>query len=287
MTRRSFLPAAAGLGAATLAAQTSTPAAPEPRKGRLKQCVTQGVFNPRQTKMTLDDMCREAAKRGIVGFDLIGVKDWPTLKKYGLIPTMAPNGGGTIPDALNRKENHAKIEPLMRELINQCADAGAPNLITFSGNRRGMPDDEAKENCVLFLNKVKAQAEDKGVNICMELLNSKVNHPDYQNDHTAWGVDVCKRVNSPRVKQLYDIYHLQIMEGDIIRTIRENIQWIAHFHTGGNPGRNEIDDTQELNYRTVAKAIADLGFQGYVAHEYGPKRDALTSLDQAIEIMTV
>ncbi len=152
-----------------------------------------------------------------------------------------------------------------------------------------MPDAEGADNCVLFLNKVKAHAEDKGVTICMELLNSKVNHKDYMCDHTAWGVEVMKRVNSPRVKLLYDIYHLQIMEGDIVRTIRDNIQYLAHFHTGGVPGRHEIDGTQELNYHFVAQAIADLGFAGYVAHEYSPApgRDGLKSLEQAMEIFDV
>ena len=150
-----------------------------------------------------------------------------------------------------------------------------------------MPDRQGADNCVLFLDKVKAHAEEKGVTICLELLNSKVNHPDYMCDHTAWGVEVMKRVNSPRVKLLYDIYHMQIMEGDVVRTIRENIQYIAHFHTGGNPGRHEIDQTQELNYHFVAQSIADLGFTGVIAHEYTPVRDALTSLAQAVDICTV
>jgi len=164
-------------------------------RGRLKQGVTMGVF--RGTQMTLDDMCREAARQGIYGFDLIRPEDWPTLKKYGLTPTMTPPPyGGTIPDALNMPANHDRIEKTMREIINVAAAAGCPNVITFSGNRRGMPDDQGAENCVLFLNKVKAQAEDKGVTICMELLNSKVNHKDYMCDHAAWGIAVMKQVNS-------------------------------------------------------------------------------------------
>ena len=283
MTRRTFLPAiaTAGVFAASAADEQTVQ-----RKGRLKQCVTNGVFGRGRT---LEENARDAARLGAKGYDLIGPNDWPILKKYGLLPTMVPGFGGTIPDALNRKENHDRIEKLMHEGIDLCAAAGAPNLITFSGNRRGMADAEGADNCVLFLNKVKTHAEDKGVTICMELLNSKVNHKDYMCDHTAWGVDVCKRVNSPRVKLLYDIYHLQIMEGDIVRTIRENIQWLAHFHTGGNPGRHEIDDTQELNYHFVAQAIADLGFQGYIAHEYtpAPGRDPLKSLDQAMQIFDV
>ena len=281
MRRRDFLPA---LALSTAAAQTSSPPA---NKGRLKQCVTRGVFG---RGMSLEDSCREAAKLGIVGYDLIGPADWPILKKYGLVPTMYPGGpGGTIPDALNRKENHEKLEKPMHAAIDEAAANGIPNIITFSGNRRGMGDAEGADNCVTFLNKVKAHAEEKNVTICMEYLNSKVNHKDYMFDHFAWGVDVMKRVNSPRVKMLFDIYHAQIMDGDIVRNIRDGLQWIGHFHTGGNPGRHEIDDTQELNYHFVAKAIADAGFTGYIGHEYSPAqgRDPIESLKQAIAIFQV
>jgi hydroxypyruvate isomerase len=281
LNRRIFLTAGAGLAGA--AAQEP---APVQRKGRLKQCVTSGVFGKGRT---LEENARDAARLGAKGFDLIGPKDWPTLKKYGLIPTMVLGFGGTIPDALNRKENHDRIEASMREGIDICAKEKAPNLITFSGNRRGMSDAEGMDNCALFLNKIKAQAEDKGVTICIELLNSKVNHKDYMCDHASWGVELMKRVGSPRVRLLYDIYHMQIMDGDIARTIRDNIQYIAHFHTGGNPGRHEIDETQELNYHFVAQAIADAGFTGYIAHEYSPAqgRDPIQSLEQAMKICEV
>lgn len=281
MRRREFVAALA----ASSALEAQTP--PVERKGRLKQCVTRGVF---ARDMPFEETCRIAARLGCKGYDLVEPADWPTLKKYGLSSTMYPAGaGGTISDALNRRENHDRIEKSIRAAIDLTAANGFPNVITFSGNRRGMSDAEGADNCVAFLNRVKSHAEDKGVTICMELLNSKVNHKDYMCDHTSWGADVMKRVDSPRVKLLYDIYHLQIMEGDIVRTIRENIRWIAHFHTGGNPGRHEIDDTQELNYRFIAKSIADLGFSGYVAHEYSPApgRDAVKSLDQALEIFDV
>ena len=252
--------------------------------GRLKQGVTIGVF--RGSQMTLDDMCRESSKLGIFGFDLIKPEDWPTVKKYGLTPTMSPPPyAGTIPDGIIQKENHDRLEKTTRQIIDLAAAAGCPNVITLSGNRRGMPDEEGAANSVLFLNKVKAQAEDKRVTICLELLNSKVNHKDYMCDHTAWGVGVMKQVNSPRVKLLYDIYHMQIMEGDVVRTIRENSQYIGHFHTGGNPGRHEIDQSQELNYHVVAQAIADTGFSGVISHEYTPLHDPLTSLAQAIQIL--
>jgi hydroxypyruvate isomerase len=280
MRRRDFIPA---IAASVAAAQTP---APQPRKGRLKQCVTRGVFG---RGMAFEDTCREAARMGCVGYDLIGPAEWPTLKKYGLIPTMYPGPGGTIPEALNRKENHETLEPKMHAAIDEAAANGVPNIITFSGNRKATTDAEGADNCVAFLNKVKAHAEDKGVTICMEYLNSKVNHKDYMFDHYYWGVDVMKRVNSPRVKILFDIYHAQIMDGDIVRNIRDNFQWIGHFHTGGNPGRHDIDDTQELNYRFVAKAIADLGFTGYIGHEYSPAqgREPLASLKTAMEIFDV
>ncbi len=282
MNRRRFV---TGLAAAPLALKAQEGAAKAP--GRLKQCVTGGVFGK---GMPFEEMAATAAKLGFYGFDLIGPDRWPVLKKYGLVPTMMPPPyGGTIPDGINERANHARIEKTTHEGLDLCAANGVPNLIALSGSRRGMPDAEGADHCVELLNKVKAHAEDKGVTICLELLNSKVNHPDYMCDHTAWGVGVMKRVNSPRVKLLYDIYHMQIMEGDIARTIRDNIQYLAHFHTGGNPGRHEIDGTQELDYHFVAKAIADLGFEGQIAHEYSPApgRDPIQSLKEAMEICRV
>ncbi len=281
MKRRHFVPALLSPLALSQAQ------GPVRRKGRIQQGVTRGVF---ARDMSLEDCCREAARLGIRGFDLIGPADWPTLKKYGLVPSMYPPGpGGTIPDALNRKENHDRLEKSLRAAIDESVANGVPNIITFSGNRRGMADAEGADNCVTFLNKVKAQAEDKGVTLCMEYLNSKVNHKDYMFDHIAWGVDVMKRVNSPRVKILFDIYHAQIMDGDIVRNIRDYLPWIGHFHTGGNPGRHEIDQTQELNYPFVLESIAGLGFTGFVSHEYTPSagHDAVQTLDKAIQLCDV
>ncbi len=284
MRRRDFFTTAgAALAASSALAQTS----PVRRKGRIKQGVTQGVF---ARGASLEDCCKEAARLGVQGFDLIGPMDWPLLRKYGLVPSMYPLGpGGTIQDALNRTENHDRLEKSLRAAIDEAAAAKAPNVITFSGNRRGMADNVGADNCVTFLNKIKAQAEDKGVTICMELLNSKVNHKDYMFDHMAWGVDVMQRVNSPRVKILYDIYHAQIMDGDISRTIHDQFKWIGHFHTGGNPGRHDIDDSQELNYRFVMQTIADLGFTGFVSHEYSPApgHDPIATLDKAIALCDV
>jgi hydroxypyruvate isomerase len=277
MTRRTALQTAAGAALVTgLSGKEAGHA------GRLKQSVARWCYQ----KISLDDLARAGAEMGLSGLDLIDHDEWPTARKYGLVPAMTP-GAGDIPNAWNRKENHDKLEKEMHANIERAAAAKVPNVITFSGNRRGMSDDVGKENCILGLNRVKKAAEDSGVTICLELLNSKIDHHDYMCDHTAWGVDVMKAVDSPRVKLLYDIYHMQIMEGDIIRTIRENIQYIGHFHTGGVPGRHELDDTQELQWRTVAKAIADLNFQGYFAHEFVPTKDPLTSLKSAVELCTV
>jgi hydroxypyruvate isomerase len=273
MTRRTLLT----LPAAAAAMQPARAAG-----GRLKQSAARWCY----AKIPLDDLCREAARIGLKGIDLVNSEDWPTLKKHGLTPAMTP-GAGTIANAWNRRESHDKLEQEMRANIDKASAAGVPNVITFSGNRRGQPDNEGLDNCVLGLNRVKKYAEDKGVTINLELLNSKVNHKDYQCDHTVWGVEVCKRVGSPRVKLLYDIYHMQIMEGDIIRTIRENIQYIGHFHTGGNPGRHELDDTQELNWHAVAQAIADLKFDGFYAHEFIPTRDPMKSLEEAFQLSNV
>jgi hydroxypyruvate isomerase len=276
MTRRSFVPLVAA-GATAASAQTVT------RKGRLKQSVCRSVFG---RGMTMPQMCKEAARLGAKGFDLIGPQEWPILKEHGLLPTMVPSAS-SIHDGINELPLHARIDKGMRESIELAAQAGAPNVIVLAGERKGLSDEKGADNCVLFLNNIKKFAEDKGVTLCLELLNSKVNHPDYQCDHVKWGVDVMKRVNSPRVKLLFDIYHMQIMDGDIIRNIRENIQWIGHFHTAGIPGRHEIDDRQELNYHAVAQAIVDTGYTGYLAHEYSPTKEALASLDEALRICDV
>lgn len=248
--------------------------------GRLKQSVARWCY----AKIPLEDLCRQGAEMGLAGVDLINnPEEWPIVRKYGLVPLVSP-GAGTIPIAWNRKENHDRLEKELRENIARAAAAKLPNVITFSGNRRGLSDDEGKENCVAGLRRVKKVAEDAGVTICLELLNSKVDHKDYQCDHTTWGVDVIKAVDSPRVRLLYDIYHMQIMEGDIIHTIKDNIKWIGHFHTGGVPGRHEIDGSQELNYRAVAKAIVETGYTGWLAHEYNNPKDPRKALEEALEI---
>ena len=284
LRRRDFL---AAIGATAVITNVTARAQSNPvaaRPGRLKQGVCRGVF--RGLDLDLEAQCRETARLGGLGIDLVGPADFPILKKYGLVPTMVP-GGGSIKSGINDPKNHAALESAVRQLIGQAADAGAPNVIILAGDRAGISDEQGMTNCVDFLNKVKGVAEERQVTLCMELLNSKVNHPGYMCDHTAWGVEVCKRVNSPRVKLLYDIYHMQIMEGDVIRTIGQNIQYIGHFHTAGNPGRHEFDETQELNYTPICRAIADLGFQGYISHEYTPTKEPLATLDRMMRLCEV
>jgi hydroxypyruvate isomerase len=283
LRRRDFL-ATIGAAAAVAAGGTAYAAPANARPGRLKQAVCRGVF--RGLDLDLEGQCRETARLGGHGIDLVGPADFPVLKKYGLIPTMVP-GGGSIKSGVNDPKNHAELEPKVLDLIKQAAAAGAPNVIVMAGDRAGISDEQGLDDCVTFLNKVKAAAEDQKVTLCMELLNSKVNHPGYMCDHTSWGVEMCKRVNSPRVKLLYDIYHMQIMEGDVIRTIQQNIQYIGHFHTAGNPGRHEFDETQELYYPAICRAIADLGYQGYLSHEYTPTKQPLETLDRMMKMCEV
>jgi len=284
IARRHFVKTVGTVGTLALLGGKAGDAVAAPRKGRLKQSVCRGVFAG--LKLDLDGMCREAARLGSVGIDLVTPDAFPVLKKHGLIATMVSGGSG-IKEGINDKKFHAEIDVRMRAAINAAADAGAPNVIVLSGDRQGISDEQGMDNCVVFLNNIKKLAEDRGVTLCMELLNSKVNHPGYMCDRTSWGVELCKRVASPRFKLLYDIYHMQIMEGDIIRTIRENIQYIGHFHTAGNPGRHEFDETQELYYPAICKAIADLGFQGYLAHEYTPTKDPLETLDKMMRLCEV
>jgi hydroxypyruvate isomerase len=281
MNRRTFVQAAgAQAGAAVLSAASQVK--PMDRKGRIKQSVCRWCYS----KIPIEDFARECARLGLKSVDLAQPAEWPVIKKYNLIPTMI-GGGTTIPDGFNRKENHEGIEQRFRESVRNAVEFGAPSIIVFSGNRKGMSDEEGLENCLIGLKKVMPMAEDKGLLVCMELLNSKVNHKDYMCDYTKWGVELAKRVGSPQFKLLYDIYHMQIMEGDVIRTLRDNAQYIGHLHTGGNPGRNEIDETQELNYKAITRASIEMGFTGYMAHEFIPKRDPLTSLAEAVELCDV
>jgi hydroxypyruvate isomerase len=257
-------------------------------KGRVHHSVCKWCY----PKISLEDLCKSAKEIGLTSIELLGPTEWPVLAKYGLTCAMttAPNidGLGGIPKAWNRVEHHDKLVSIYSTWIPQAAEAGLKSIICFSGNRDGLDDEKGLENCAVGLKRIMALAEKHKVNIVMELLNSKVNHKDYMCDHTAWGVEMCKRVGSERMKLLYDIYHMQIMEGDVIATIRSSHPYIAHYHTGGVPGRNEIDETQELHYPAIIKAILDTGYQGFVGQEFIPKRaDALGSLKQGVQICDV
>ncbi len=243
-----------------------------------KQSVCRWPFS----KIPLRDFCRSVADMGLTAIDLLTPEEWPVAREFGLTCSMGSGLGGTIVDGLNDPVNHEGIVKGLTAGIPRAAEAGVPNVITFFGNRRGRPDSEAIANSVAALGRVAPVAERLGVTVCIELLNSKVDHKDYQGDRTPYGVSVVSQVGSPRVKLLYDIYHMQIMEGDVIRTLREHQQWIAHYHTAGVPGRHEIDETQELYYPAIFRAIRDTGFTGYVAHEFIPVRDPLASLREAV-----
>ena len=284
LTRRSLLKTSlASLAAARIAERESGFLLPTPRKGRIRQSVCKWCY----PNFTVDQLAEYGAKIGLQGIDLLQPDEYEIPRRYGLVCTMGYAGGGEIGNALNHPEHHGAIEQAFRLNIPRAAKAGVPNVITFSGNRAGLSDEEGARNTTAGLNRVKKIAEDHGVTICMELLNSKRDHADYMCDHTAWGVRVVREVHSPNVKLLYDIYHMQIMEGDLIATIRENIQWIGHFHTGGVPGRHELDSTQEIQWDAVMRAIADAGFKGYVAHEFQPTADPLISLRKAVELCDV
>jgi len=251
--------------------------------GRLKQSVSRWPYNA----IPLPDFCKAVADMGLTAIDLLEEPDWAVAREHGLVCSMGYAGGGSIRDGLNVTANHDAIVRNFERAIPRAAALKVPNVITFFGNRRGMSDDQAIDNCVAGLNRVKQIAETHGVTICVELLNSKVNHPDYQGDRTAFGVAIVKAVNSPRVKLLYDIYHMQIMEGDLIKTIRDQHAHIGHYHTGGVPGRHELDGTQEVNWPAVCRAIVETGFKGYVAHEFVPTKDPLTSLREAVALCDV
>jgi hydroxypyruvate isomerase len=285
VSRRNLLKTA--ISGATLAALPSVSwpqgAAAIKRKGNIRQSVSRWCYQ----KIPIEQLCEYAVQIGLKGIDLLNPEEFQVPARYGLVCSMGYAGGGEIGSAMNRIENHARIEEGFRKYIPLAAKAGVPNVITFSGNRGGMSDEEGAKNTILGLSRVKKIAEDHGVNICIELLNSKVDHHDYMCDHSAWGVQVVQAVNSPRVKLLYDIYHMQIMEGDLVRSIQKNIAWIGHFHTGGVPGRHELDGMQEVQWDGVMRGLAAMNFNGYVAHEFVPVHDPLTSLRQAVDLCDV
>jgi hydroxypyruvate isomerase len=292
MKRREFLSTAAGAGivaASPIAASVQTPAGTA-RKGRLKQSVMSSVWG--NSTLSFADRCKTLSRIGFKGVDLPTPQQIPVLRDNGLTPALMTGTGTSFQDGLIRKELHDKFEAEFHKGIDMCAEVGCPTLIALPGERRGMPWEQGADNAAAIFNRVKGYAEQKNITLCMEITNSKVaadQRTDQIFNHLAWGLDVCKRVNSPRVKILFDCYHVQISDGDLVRNIRDNFNSICHFHVAGVPSRNEIDDNQEVNFRFVANAIADLGYTGFIAHEYRPSagRDPVKDLEAAFEILNV
>lgn len=257
---------------------------PKGLKGRINHSVCRWCYNG----VELEDLCKAANEIGLTSIELVGPEEWPMLKKYGLTSAMPWGAGMGIEKGFNNPDFHDELVKSYEEMIPKVAAAGFKQIICFSGNRNGLDDQKGIENCAMGLKRLMPTAEKHGVILCMELLNSKVNHKDYQADHTAWGAEMCKAVGSENIKLLYDVYHMQIMEGDVIATINKFHPYISHYHTGGVPGRNEIDETQELYYPAIMKAILETGYTGFVGQEFIPKRpDKLASLKQGVEICDV
>jgi hydroxypyruvate isomerase len=276
---------AAGVGALVAATQpTAWVRAGESSQGggHIKQSVCRWCYS----KIPLEKLAEESKRIGYVSVELLTPDEYKVVKPLGLTCAVL-NGACPIENGFNRKENHARLQQKVTEYIEFAAENKLPNVILFSGNRREMADEEGMANCAKGLKPLVGLAEKKNVTIIMELLNSKVNHKDYMCDRTPWGVKLAKQIGSPRFKLLYDIYHMQIMEGDVIRTIQENKEYIGHYHTGGNPGRNEIDETQELYYPAIVRAILETGYDGYLGQEFIPKREPIASLEQGFKICNV
>lgn len=298
-SRRSALKTIAGSTAAVGAALT-TPSLGQAAKGKdkLKGNIRHSVCKWCYGSIGLDKLAAKAASLGMESVELLDPPDFPTMRKHGLSCAIVSFPTGTLKDgktrvggisrAFNRLEHHDTLVEIYDKRIKEVANAGLKNLICFSGNRAGMDDETGLKNCATGLKRILSIAEKHKVNIVMELLNSRVNHKDYMCDRTDWGVELCKAIDSERFGLLYDIYHMQIMEGDVIRTIRNNHKYLFHYHTGGNPGRNEIDETQELYYPAIMRAILETGYKGHVGQEFIPKReDKLASLEQGVRICDV
>ena len=287
VNRRSMLRTMAGGAALWAVGPAGRAARAAELKGRIKQSVCLWCYRRfmKRNQMDLDQFAAACAKMGLKSIELTTPDQWPTLKKHGLICAITPSHG--IPKGLNRVENHEECLAKIRKSIDDTAAAGFPNVITLSGNRAGMDDQEGLANCVTALKKIAPYAEKKKITVCLELLNS-IDHKDYMADSTQWCVQLVHQVGSPRVKVLYDIYHAGMMKEDVLADIQNHRDCWGHYHTGGLPGRNEIDQTQTLDYPKLMRAIADGGFAGYVGQEFVPKRpDALESLEQAVAICDV
>ncbi len=266
------------VGAAAVGAAVGGSAPAHAATGALRQSVCRWGFSD----VPLRDFFEQVRANGLAAVDLLDQTEWAIAREYGLACSTGYGGGGTVADGLNDPANHNAIVHNLERSLPAAARAGVPNVIAFFGNRRGMSDTEGIDHCVTALRRIAPVAESEDVTVVVELLNSRIDHPDYQGDRTRFGVEVVKRVASPRVKLLYDVYHMQVMEGNVIQTIRDNHQYIGHYHTAGVPGRHELDGRQELHWPAIARAIAQTGFRGYLAHEFIPTRDPMTSLREAV-----
>jgi hydroxypyruvate isomerase len=278
--RRQWLAASASVAAGALLGDALP--ADEAKKGRVKQSIVQWCF---KKYWKVEETCEVAKKLGCVSVELVPPEDWPTLKKHGLVCAIASSHG--FEKGMNNPKYWDMCIEKMRKSIDACAAAGFPSVITFTGFREDIPDDVGLKNCVAGYKKIVSYAEEKKVTLCLEMLNSRVaeemkGHPGYQGDHTDYCMEIIKKVGSPRLKLLFDIYHVQIMDGDVIARLRQYAEWIGHVHTAGNPGRCEIDDKQEINYRPIMKALVDVGYKGYVGQEFIPTRDPLAGLKEAV-----
>lgn len=305
LSRRNMLAGAAGSVAAAAAGMAQIGSAQEkkrsPRRkktgpavvnGRINQSVCHWCFTGdcSSKPMSLEDLCKLSVDLGIKSVELVDPPDWPILKKYGLVCALA-NSHGFV-EGFNNPDNWEMCIDKIKTAVDDCAEAGFPNVITFSGFRDGIPDDVGLENTIKGLKKVIGYAEKKKINLIFEVLNSRVDvemkgHPGYMGDSVEFGVEVCKQIGSERMKILFDVYHVQIMQGDIITRIKENAPYIGHYHTAGNPGRNELDDNQEINYPPIMRTIVETGYKGFVAQEFIPTRDPATSLREAVSLCDV
>lgn len=294
MKRREIIKSIAA-GAAGLAVSSKLQAAmhetAETENYKLKGNVNHSVCRWTYGFLKLEELCDVANKIGLKAVDLVGPKEWNILKAHGLDSSMCNGAEISLTEGWNHTEYHSTLIKNYTDHINYVADAGYKNLICFSGNRKGMDEETGLKNCVEGLKQIMSLAEKRGVIIQMEVFNSKVNHPDYMADNTRWTIELCKRVSSPNFKILYDIYHMQISEGDIIATIKKNHEYFGHYHTAGVPGRHEIDDTQELFYPAIIKAVVDTGFKGYLAQEFIPtgkeNEDKIKALKKAVKLCDV
>jgi len=290
ITRRRVLQGAAGLAVAGVLSAGAQPVRAEEtvaKKKRLKQSIVRWCF---EKHWNIELLCQQAKRLGCPSVELVDPKDWPTLQKHGLVCAIA--GSHTFEKGMNNPKYHEMCIAKMRTAIDACAAAGFPNVITFTGFREDVPDDTGIKNCVAGYKKILAYAEKKKVTLCLEMLNSRVDeymkgHPGYQGDHTDYCMDIIKQVASPRLKLLFDIYHVQIMDGDVIRRIRQYAEYIGHIHTAGNPGRGELDDKQEINYPPIMRALVEVKYTGYVGQEFIPTRDPAKGLEEAVALCDV